>query len=144
MFNPLSDQDAETKFKRNKGGELELDADQSLEGKEQRMDKQVEELEAARAKQDQVAGLAKKVVKKVSQKAGGARRKTPSKSPARSPAAVSNAVGKMVKAGLAQRAGREASPSQKLLLKKNLNELGADFGQNLARIYNKGAHKSGV
>ena len=72
MFNPLSDQEAETKFKRNKGGELELDADRSLERKEQRMDRQVEELEAARAKQDEVTGLAKKVVKKVSQKAGGA------------------------------------------------------------------------
>ena len=29
-------------------------------------------------------------------------------------------------------------------MKKDINNLDKDFGENLARIYNKGAHKSGV
>jgi len=50
MFNPLSDQDAGTKFKRNQGEALEPDTDQSQERRGKRVGQQVEELEAARAK----------------------------------------------------------------------------------------------
>jgi hypothetical protein len=129
---------------------LEPDTDHSQERRGKRIGQQVEELEAARAKQGKVASLAGKVVKKATKKAEGARRKTPSRSPdarSKSPAsknAPSVGIKKMVKAGLAQRAGGEVSAAQKLALKKSLNDLGADFAQNLARIYNKGAHKSGV
>jgi hypothetical protein len=150
MFNPLSDQDAGTKFKRNQGEALEPDTDQSQERRGKRVGQQVEELEAARAKQGKVANLAGKVVKKATKKAEGARRKTPSRSPdarSKSPAsknAPGGGIKKMMKAGLAQRAGGEVSAAQKLALKKSLNDLGTDFAQNLARIYNKGAHKSGV
>jgi hypothetical protein len=150
MFNPLSDQDAGTKSKRNQGEGLEPDTDQRQESRGERVGQQVEELEAARAKQGKVANLAGKVVKKATKKAEGARRKTPSKSPdarSKSPAskkAPGGGIKKMVKAGLAQRAGGEVSAAQKLALKKSLNDLGTDFAQNLARIYNKGAHKSGV
>lgn len=97
-----------------------------------------------------MANLAGKVVNKATTKAERARKKTPSRSPdarSKSPAsknAPSGGIKKMVKAGLAQRAGGEVSAAQKMALKKSLNDLGTDFAQNLARIYNKGAHKSGV
>ena len=43
-----------------------------------------------------------------------------------------------------QKKQRDLSPAQRLQLRKGLHDLETEFSQHLARIYNKGAHKSGV
>ena len=142
MFNnPLSDQ-AASKFKRNAQNSLSAYSG----GDDRNVSEHVAQLEDARAEQEKIQDMAKKVVKKaVSKKRAVSKSKSTSPGPATPADQGQKQVKEVLAKGIAKMAKKKSvSPAKLEQLKTEMSQIEKDFGLQLAKVYNKGALTAGV